>query len=159
MRAYADSSFLVKLLAREGGSEAAVAAYRRLRLPRFFFVPLHALEVENAIRQKAFQSRRALPPGERARVGREKTVTEARLQQMLERGLLIDVTADWEETVWKARSLSAKHTESTGARCLDLLHVAFALVLNCELFLTADQCQGQVAKAEGLKVVTVSDRA
>ena len=44
LRAYADSSFLVKLLARESGSERAVAEYRRLRLPRLFYLPLHSLE-------------------------------------------------------------------------------------------------------------------
>lgn len=159
MRAYADSSFLVKLLAREAGSDAAVAEYRRLRLPRLFFVPLHALEVENAIRQKAFHQRRSLPSGERAQVTREKAAALARLQRMLERSLLIEVAADWEDTVRHARSLSERHTDSTGARTLDLLHVEFALELNCELFLTTDECQGQVAKAEGMKVVAVADES
>jgi len=159
MRTYADSSFLVKLLAREAGSDAAVAEYRRLRLPRLFFVPLHALEVENAIRQKAFHQRRSLPSGQRTQVTREKSAALARLQRMLVRSLLIDVAADWEDTIRQARSLSEKHAESTGARSLDLLHVAFALELNCELFLTTDECQGQVAKAEGLKVVTVADES
>ena len=34
MRAYADSSFLVKLISSEPGTEAAIAEYRRLGLPR-----------------------------------------------------------------------------------------------------------------------------
>lgn len=157
MRVYADSSFLVELLVREAGSDAAVAEYRRLRLPRLFFGPLHALEVANAIRQKAFHHRRSLPSGERAQVTREKTAALARLQQMQERNLLIEVAADWEDAVCRACRLSERLTESTGARSLDLLHVAFALELNSELFLTTDECQGQVAKAEGLKVATVAD--
>ena len=157
MRVYADSSFLVKLLAREAGSEGAVAEYRRLRLPRLFFVTLHALEVENAIRQKAFHQRRSLPSGERAQAAREKSAALARLQRMLERSLLIEVASDWEDAVRHARGLSERHTESTGARCLDLLHIAFALELNCEVFLTTDECQGQVAKEEGLKVVTIAE--
>jgi hypothetical protein len=78
---------------------------------------------------------------------------------MLQRGLLLDVAADWEEAVHRARELSQKHTESTGARSLDLLHVAFSLQLNSELFLTTDECQGQVAKAGGLRVVTVADES
>ena len=157
MRTYADTSFIVKLLARETGSEAAVAEYRRLRLPRLFYVPLHALEVENAIRQKAFQQRRALPSGERAQVAREKTAALARLQRMLERNLLVEVAADWDDAVRRARALSETLTESTGARSLDLLHVAFALELNCELFLTTDASQGRIAKEQGLTVVTVAD--
>jgi len=35
-----------------------------------------------------------------------------------------------------------------------LLHVAGALTLECELFLTTDARQAQLAKAEGLKVVS-----
>jgi predicted nucleic acid-binding protein len=159
MRTYADSSFLVKLLAREAGSDAAVAEYRRLRLPRLFYVPLHALEVENAIRQKAFYQRCSLPSGERAHVSREENAALARLQRMLDRRLLIEVAADWEEAVTEARRISEKRTESTGARSLDLLHVAFALALNCELFLTTDHCQAEIAKAEGMKVQLVSDES
>jgi hypothetical protein len=34
-----------------------------------------------------------------------------------------------------------------------LLHVASALTLECELFLTTDDRQAQLARAEGLKVV------
>lgn len=157
MRVYADSSFLVKLLVREAGSDAAVAEYRRLRLPQLFFLPLHSLEVETAIRQKAFHQRRSLPSGERAQVAREKTAALARLERMQERGVLVEVAADWEDAVRRARNLSERLTESTGARSLDLLHVAFALELNSELFLTTDDCQAQVAKAEGLKVVPVTD--
>ncbi len=157
MRTYADSSFLVKLLAREFGSEAAVAEYRRLRLPRLFYVPLHALEVENAIRQQVFQRRHSLARVARAALASEGTAALARLQRMLDRQLLIEVSADWDETVQRARSLSAKYTESLGARSLDLLHVAFALELSSELFLTTDNGQAQVAKAEGIKVLSLPD--
>ncbi len=43
-----DSSFMVKLLVREAGTEEAVAEYRRLGRPPLAFLPLHVLEVENA---------------------------------------------------------------------------------------------------------------
>jgi hypothetical protein len=52
MRAYADSSFLLRFLTGEPGTDRAVAEYRRLGRPRLFYLPLHALEVENAIRQE-----------------------------------------------------------------------------------------------------------
>lgn len=157
MRSYADTSFLVKLLANEPGSEAAVAEYRRLGLPRLFYLPLHALEVENATHQKAFHQRRTLSPGARGQVARETVAALSRLRQMLERNQFSEVAADWEDAVCRARALSAQHTETTGARSLDLLHVAFALDLECELFLTTDKCQGLIARAEGLLVVTVAD--
>jgi len=134
-----------------------MSEYRRLLLPRLFYLPLHALEVENAARQKAFHQRRSLPSGEREQVTREKTAVLSRLKWMVERGQFVEVAADWENAALRARALSAKHTESTGARSLDLLHIAFALELGCELFLTTDQCQARLARAEGLKVVTIAD--
>ena len=60
MRTYADSSFILRLVTAEADSEAAIAEYRRLGSPQLFFLPLHALEVRNAILQRAFQLR--LPP-------------------------------------------------------------------------------------------------
>ncbi|MBI4626810.1 MAG: type II toxin-antitoxin system VapC family toxin [Verrucomicrobia bacterium] len=157
MRAYADSSFLVKLIAREPGTEAAVAQYRRLELPRLYFLPLHALEVENAVRQRAFHQRRASPSGQRAQIARGKTAALARLERMLERGAFLAVAADWDDATRRARALSERHTERTGARAFDLLHVAFALELECEAFLTGDERQGVVAKAESLEVILVSE--
>lgn len=157
MKEYADSSFLVKLVAREPGTEAAVAEYRRLALPRLPFLPLHALEVENALRQRAFHQERSLPSSSRARAARELEASQSRLQRMIQRGAFVEVAADWDSAVSRARALSQKHTERTGARAFDLLHVALALELGGERFLTADARQGQVAQAEGLRVVTVSE--
>jgi hypothetical protein len=57
MRAHADTSFLVKLLTQEPGTAIAVADYRRLGRPSVFFLPLHSLEVANAVRQRAFHQR------------------------------------------------------------------------------------------------------
>ena len=55
----------------------------------------------------------------------------------------------------RARALSATHSEKTGARAIDLLHVACALLLESEVFLTSDQRQAALAKAEGLQVTLV----
>ena len=44
-----------------------------------------------------------------------------------------------------------------GCRGFDLLHVACALELECEAFLTADRIQGALARAEGLAVTVSAD--
>ena len=54
MRAYADSSFILRLVTAEADSQAAIGEYRRIGLPALFLLPLHALEVRNAILQRAF---------------------------------------------------------------------------------------------------------
>ena len=157
MRAYGDSSFLAKLVSREDGSDAAQAEYRRLDLPPLFFLPLHALEVENAIQQRAFFQRRSLPSGRREAVARERMEASARLQWMVNRGAFCETSADWDRAVTSARALAARHTERLGARTYDLLHVAFALELKAEKFLTTDQRQSVLAKAEGLTVSFLKD--
>ena len=155
MRAYADSSFILRLVTGEAGSPEAIAAYRRLDSPKLFYLPLHALEVQNAIRQRLFHQRRSISPGERHQVTRDRDAALARLDRLVARRALLDVTLDMETAITRAARLSQAHTERLGARAIDLLHVASALTLESELFLTADGRQAQLAKAEGLKVVSV----
>lgn len=158
MRTYADTSFLVKLLSREPGGAEAVAEYRRMGRPRLFYLRLHALEVENAIRQRAFHERRVRPSGERGQIVHERDTALARVHQLLKRGALEEVTVEMDLALDRARELSARHTEKTGARAIDLLHVACALVLETEVFVTSDQRQASLAIAEGLQVTLVPVR-
>ena len=155
MRVYADTSFLVRLVTAEPGTEAAAAEFRRLDFPPLFFLPLHGLEVVNAIRQRAFHQRRSAPGSRRAPIARERDAALARLQRWVRRGWLLEVAADFEEGLRRAQTLSEQHTERLGCRGFDLLHVALALQLQAEAFLTSDRVQAAVARAVGLDV-TVS---
>src|SRR5215469_4256778 len=148
MRAYADTSFLVRLLTEEPGTASAVADYRRLGRPALFFLPLHALEVTNAVRQRAFHLRRTMPGGERTAIKREAEAALALLSKFIARRLFVESTVDMDGAIDFARELSAKHTERLGCRGFDLLHVALALKLECESFLTSDRVQGALARAE-----------
>ena len=155
MRAYADSSFILRLVMLEAESEDTMAEYRRLKYPPLFFLPLHALEVRNAIRQRAFHQRRSISSGERQHVGRKRDAAFARLEHFMARRTLLDVALDMDTAIACAAKLSTAHTERLGARAIDLLHVATALTLESELFLTTDGRQAQLAKAEGMKVASV----
>ncbi len=139
----------------EADSPQTIAEYRRLGLPKLFFVPLHALEVRNAILQRAFHQRRSISSRERQHVARERDAALARLEHLVARRALLDVTLDMDAAITRATDLSAVHTERLGARAIDLLHVAGALTLESELFLTTDTRQSQLANAEGLEVVSV----
>ena len=152
MRAYADTSFLVKLVTTEPGSAEAMAEFRRLDFPRLFFLPLHALEVTNAIRHRAFHLRGSAGSMRRAAIARERDAALARIERWVERGWLIEAVADCDDALLRAQTLSERHTERLGCRGFDLLHVALALELECEAFLTADRVQGVLARAEGLGV-------
>jgi len=155
VRAYADSSFILRLVTGEADSPQAIAEYRRLDSPKLFYLPLHALEVRNAILQRAFHQRRSIASRQRQHVARERDAALARLEHLVARRALLDVALDMDAAITRAANLSTAHTERLGARSIDLLHVAGALTLESELFLTTDSRQAQLAKAEGLKVVSV----
>ena len=157
MRAYADTSFLVKLLTREPGTTRAVADYRSLGRPPVFFLPLHGLEVANAIRHRVFHQRHAMPSGDRSAIKRECETSLALLQKYIWRRAFIEISHDMDAAIEAARALSEKHTARLGCRGFDLLHVALALELECEVFLTSDRVQGALARAEGLQVTLSAD--
>jgi len=60
------------------------------------------------------------------------------------------------ETFNYAVDLSEKHTAMTGARSLDILHIAAALSIKADKFLTLDGRQVEVAKLAGLKIVDLN---
>jgi predicted nucleic acid-binding protein len=155
VRVYADSSVILRLVTGESGAQQAAAEYRRLGRPSLFYLPVHALEVENGIRQRAFHERRVLPLGQRARISHERDAALARLVSWVKRNALKEMVLDMDLAMDQARQLSATHSEQIGARAVDLLHVSCALLLESELFLTSDQRQAAVAKAEGLQLTFV----
>ena len=74
------------------------------------------------------------------------------LQSDLHRNVLGIVPVDWLEVHQLAEMLSAKFTEAQGHRLADILHIATALSLGAEQFLTFDAQQKMLAEAEGMKV-------
>jgi len=157
VRVYADTSFLVKLLTPEPGTSSAIANYRRLGRPAVYFLPIHRLEVANAIRQKAFHQCRTVPAGGRSFIKKERDSAFAVLQKYISRKTFIEISQDMEIAIDRAGQLSEKYTERLGCRGFDLLHVALALELECEIFLTCDGIQGGLAHAEGLDVTINSE--
>ena len=142
MNAYFDTGILVKNYCPEPDSPAAVALLRAEDAP----LPLtHFQEAEfrNAVRLKLF--RREMPSAGA-------------------RGALLNFTRDISEgffvrpiytlsTVFRrAESLSSDYTALTGARTLDILHVAAALEIEAKTFVSFDERQRAVAKKAGLKV-------
>lgn len=55
----------------------------------------------------------------------------------------------WERAI----TLSRRHGAALGGRTLDILHVAAALALKPDAFLTFDARQSKLAKSEGLRVL------
>ena len=74
------------------------------------------------------------------------------LQSDLHAGVLRVTPADWSEVLHTAEYLSARYTEAHGHRFADILHVATALHIGADTFLTFDANQQRLAEAEGMQV-------
>lgn len=153
MRAYADSSFIVRLVTTEPQSQAAIDEFRRLGRPRLFYLPLHALEAENAIYQRAFHQKKSVASGERSHIKRERDAALSRIGHLRRQTTLVDLTLEMDVALERARKMASAHTERLGARAIDLLHVACAALLKAEFFLSFDERQIDLAKIEGMKVL------
>ena len=156
MRAYADTSFVVALLAPAAGTGEAVDAYRGLRKPPRFFTRFHEAEVMNALRLRVFIEEREGKPAQRAAARRERSAALSRMKHYHTLGVLRRAAVEWDAVLDRVIELSEKHTERLGTRTLDVIHVAAALLLESEVFLTGDTRQARLAKGEGLEVMRVN---
>ena len=141
MIAYADTGFLVSLYGQDSQSSLARALVQSR--PVFLLTSLGEAEFTNAVelrifrkewsRQEANAVRQAFSQHQAAGVFRMEPLT----------------SEVWE----KALVLSRRHSAKVGARTLDLVHVAAALILRPDSFFSFDERQRRVAKLERLHIL------
>ena len=112
--------------------------------PPLPFTELHGLEVRTALRLKHFR-------GELTAADLANALET--LQADLAAGLLARPALDLAAVYHRAEALSARHTAETGARSLDILHVAAAVELDVAAFASLDERQRAVAQKTGLKLL------
>ena len=108
------------------------------------FTPWHRLEVRNAIRLAVFH--KLIDPVQ------SKTQLKQMDLDLRDESLLVHMPVDWVAVMREAEKLGGANTENNGCRSGDLLHVAVAVELGVDLFLTFDERQKKMAKAAGLAV-------
>lgn len=149
MSIFADTSFLCALYRREEGhTDRADEFMARQRQP-LYVSNLVLLEFRQSARFQAFRFLRDRTPGypmdEADRMIRL-------LDQNIGAGALRVAAVEWPAVHDLTEKLSREHTYRSGARLLDLMHVATALHLGGREFLTFDSQQGKIAKMAGLGV-------
>jgi len=76
----------------------------------------------------------------------------ADLEANLAAGALVIVPTQWPDVHPIAERLSNAYTQAAGHRAFDVLHVATALHLGAREFLSFDDRQRKLARAEGLRI-------
>lgn len=137
----ADASFLVSLYAGDTHTREA-RAWMVAHATPIVVTPALRFETENALRLAAFRQR----------------ITHEELRQALAdtesdfaAGILISRDIPSARLWAECRKLSVAQTLGHGARAFDLLHVACALLVGADTFLSFDARQRAVAASVGLR--------
>jgi predicted nucleic acid-binding protein len=139
--AYADTSFLFSLYVPDANSPAA-AAKMRSRGTTLLVTDFGEFEFTNAVSWRVF--RRQLLAGER------RAALDS-FSKDVEAGILRLGSVPG-AAYFRAKQIALVQTPLLGARALDVLHVACAIVLKAEAFFTFDRRQAELAEAVGLRV-------
>jgi len=142
VKIYTDTSVLVSLYITDANSPRADAWRQKYPAP-LEFTGLHRLELRNAMSLAVFQQR--LTPA-------ESQAAWQGVQQDLSAGILMPRITMWGKLLREAEDLAEHQTPTIGARSLDILHVAAALVEGATVFCTFDTRQAKLAQLPGLHV-------
>ncbi len=142
---YVDTSVIVKLYIKEEYSWET-SNWLRENNEAIPLTSFHELELTNAIHLKQF----------RAEITLEETrLIMSRFEEHEKSGIYYRPQLDWSAIFIHAIDLSKKHSASIGSRSLDILHVASALSINADRFLTLDDRQTKLASLAGLKIENI----
>lgn len=142
---YVDTSVIVKLYIKEKYSMAA-SGWLKQNNESIPLTSFHELELINAIHLKKFRTEISLA---------ETHLIMSRFEEHEKNGVYYRPPLNWPDIFINAIELSRKHTASIGSRALDILHVASALSIGSERFLTLDDRQTRLAALAGMKIENI----
>jgi predicted nucleic acid-binding protein len=141
-----DTSFLCALYRTQDNSDRAIT-YRSSMEEPLTVTPLLLWEFRQAARFQAFRFRNNPKLGYPLHEA-EKMISD--LKEDLDNGSVVVAELDWMNTLIFAERLSKTRTHTGGHRSFDILHIAAALQLEADAFLSFDGNQNTLAAAEGL---------
>lgn len=143
MRIYPDTSFWVALkLADDTHHAAAAKAMTAHGDWSWHWTPWHRVETFNSFRQ--FARGGIVAKADAARIIHQ-------LDQEVRLGYWPHLEFSWTDAVRTAGELSAQHSWNQIVRSMDLFHVAVAVEIAADMFVSFDDDQLHLAKLAGLK--------
>ena len=142
MSAYFDTSYLVALYVPNDHTDASLRHRSKSAHEPILFTPLHRLELRTVVRQCAYSA--LITEADARRVLRH-------IEDDLEDGTLIHQPLDWVKSLQQAETIAHRRALKMSCRSLDLWHLAAAVEIGSDAFVTFDRDQCALAKAEGLR--------
>ncbi len=143
---YLDTSAIVKLYVKEVLSRE-ISNWIKKNNEAIPLTGVHDLEFNNALRLKQFR-------GEIIEEEFRRVISKFNSHQRL--GVFYRPQLNWKEILKFAVQLSNNHTADIGSRSLDILHVASALAINSEKFLTFHESQSNLASLAKIELIDIS---
>lgn len=143
MKAFADTSFVISAFVQDEFNGHVWRWWKRHSMASVLITPLVLFEAENSIR--GFPITGKCTPAE------ARPALEGIRRGLLE-GLFICQSVPTKRLFPQATRLSLHHTLSATFGAMDVLHVASAIALGADTFLTFDKRQAEMAAEEGLAV-------
>jgi predicted nucleic acid-binding protein len=148
MIAFPDTSFLCAIYRRQDNSPLAAAYFKSMTEP-LWVTGLLLYEFRQSARFQVWLHARDKTKGY-APSDCDRALAD--LETDLDTGVVDIAAAEWLEVHRLAERMSQRYTTANGHRSFDILHVATALHLGAQEFLTFDTNQRKLAIAENLKV-------
>ena len=148
MNAFPDTSFLCAVYRKQANSAMAAAYFATFREP-LSVSGLLLYEFRQSTRLQIWLHNQDPKKGFAAKEGEQAL---ADLESDLANSVMVVAPVDWPDVHQIAERLSKAYTKFEGQRAFDVLHVATALHLGAREFLSFDERQRKLAKAEGLNV-------
>jgi predicted nucleic acid-binding protein len=150
MNLYADTSWwLACKCRRDAHHGAAISLFEREPGARVIWTPWQRVEVFNTFRQA--ERAGLVRPGDARQMIRL-------LEQEVRAGYWHHLEFDWTETVRTAGEISAEHSLKMTVRGMDLFHVAVAIEVGADMFLSFDDAQCALAAEAGLSLMRLYSR-
>ncbi len=151
MRPYADTNLFTRLYLPLPETSVALQWLEHAQRNAAISVPitwLHRMEFVNAVQQHVFAGRtgQLRITSEQAAIALMSFREDVAREEFLHSELI-----DLQELERRFEELSLRHTAKHGFRTYDLLHVASALLLKCDVFWSFDPKALKLAALEGLK--------
>jgi len=146
---YVDTSIIVKLYIKEKYSRNA-SSWLKANNEAIPLTSFHELEFINAIHLKLFRNETT------PQIIRQ---IRASFEEHEKKGIYYRPPLDWPAVFTRAVELSKKYSARLGARALDILHVASALSIHADRFLTLDERQAKLAAHAGLEISNIPQTA
>ncbi len=145
---YPDTSFLCALYIAQMNSMKAIERMKKQRTA-LMSTSLLFFEFRQSVQFQVFRHSKGGDQGYSLSVAQAALAT---LQSNISAGVFQQVQVDWGDVHRIAERLAFKYTIKSGHRSFDILHVATALQIGVLEFLSFDENQRSLAKAEGLKI-------